>query len=140
MTGRMKIIMLAAAVLVGAYSVFGDRLPFTGGSRTSSIKLESYSEKPPVEGMVTMVAFGLESCLPCRMMSPILLKVKEEYEGRAAILYIDVAGDREAAERYGVRTVPTQIFYDDKGRRTHRHEGFLDEAGIKAMLEGLGVS
>ena len=43
----------------------------------------------PEPGMVTMADFGAESCLPCKAMAPILKKLDKEYEGRAAVRFIN---------------------------------------------------
>jgi thioredoxin 1 len=93
----------------------------------------------PVKGMVTLVDLGAHGCLPCRMMIPILDELKQEYEGRAAIVYLDVWQERSLAARYGIRVIPTQIFYDRQGKAVLRHEGFLSKAQIETVLRKLGV-
>ena len=47
----------------------------------------------PVKGMVTMVDLGANSCVPCKMMAPILEKLEKDYDGKAAIVFIDVWKD-----------------------------------------------
>ncbi len=93
----------------------------------------------PVKGMVTMVDLGAHECIPCKMMEPVLNEVRKEYEGRAAVIFIDVWKDRQAAPKFGVRVIPTQIFYDKEGREVFRHEGFLDKKSIVHVLTKLGV-
>lgn len=93
----------------------------------------------PVPGQVTMVDLGAKSCIPCKMMAPILAELESEYRGRAAILFIDVRENPDQAEKFRLRAIPTQIFYDRTGREAWRHEGFLDKAAIEARLKGLGV-
>ena len=89
--------------------------------------------------MVTMVDLGAKKCIPCKMMAPILEELQTEYRQRAAIIFIDVWENPEAAPRFSVRTIPTQIFYDAQGKEVTRHEGFLDKPSIIAMLTKLGV-
>ena len=93
----------------------------------------------PVKGMVTMIDLGAKKCIPCKMMAPILEKMDKKYEGRAAIVFIDVWEHREQAGRFGIRAIPTQIFYDADGKETCRHVGFMSEADIVKILGGLGV-
>lgn len=93
----------------------------------------------PVEGMVTMVDLGATKCIPCKMMAPIIEELKKEYKGKAAILFIDVWEHREEAPKYGIRAIPTQIFYAKNGEEAYRHEGFMDKASIVAELQKLGV-
>jgi thioredoxin 1 len=93
----------------------------------------------PVPGMVTMVDLGAKKCVPCKMMAPILEELKEEYTDRAAIIFIDVWVDPDAGRKFGLRAIPTQIFFDAEGKEVGRHEGFLDKASIVAELQKLGV-
>lgn len=93
----------------------------------------------PVKGMVTMVDLGADKCIPCKLMAPILEKLKKEYDGRAAIVFIDVWKTPEQAKKYGIRAIPTQIFFDETGKEVFRHTGFFDEKSIVAMLEKMGV-
>ncbi len=95
----------------------------------------------PVKGKVTMVDIGAKKCIPCKMMAPILEELEKEYgeSGKAAIIFIDVWENREAGPKFGVRVIPTQIFYDREGKEVYRHEGFMSKKEIVAMLQKLGV-
>ncbi len=108
----------------------------------SSSILSADPGKPPdvpVKGMVTMVDVGAKSCIPCKMMAPILEKLEKEYRGRAAIVFIDVRNAPEQAERFGIKVIPTQIFYDKQGNEVLRHTGFMGEEAIVAQLKKMGV-
>lgn len=93
----------------------------------------------PVKGMVTMIDLGAKKCIPCKMMAPILEKMAKKYAGRAAIVFIDVWENREQAGRFGIRAIPTQIFYDADGKEMSRHLGFMSEDDIVSTLSRLGV-
>jgi thioredoxin 1 len=94
----------------------------------------------PVKGMVTMVDIGAKSCIPCKMMAPIMEELEQEYKGKAAIIFIDVWKNRDQGARFGIRAIPTQIFYDKDGKEVQRHEGFMDKKSIVAVLQKLGVN
>ena len=94
----------------------------------------------PVKGMVTMVDLGAKSCIPCKMMAPILEKLEKDYKDRAAILFLDVWKDPEQAKRFGISVIPTQIFYDKQGKEVLRHTGFMSEEAIVAQLRKMGVN
>ncbi|MDW7774436.1 MAG: thioredoxin family protein [Desulfobulbaceae bacterium] len=91
----------------------------------------------PVKDTVTMVDVGAKSCIPCKMMAPILEELKIEYQGRAAVIFIDVWEDRSQGPRFGIKSIPTQIFYDNQGKEVHRHIGFMDRETIKKWLDML---
>jgi thioredoxin 1 len=93
----------------------------------------------PVPGMVTMIDLGADRCIPCKMMAPILAKAKKEYEGKAAIIFLDVWKDPTPARRFGIKLIPTQIFFDKDGNEVSRHQGFMDKKTIEATLKKLGV-
>lgn len=93
----------------------------------------------PVKGMVTMVDLGAKVCIPCKMMAPILEKLEKEFAGRAAVIFFDVWKDDTPARRFGIRTIPTQIFFDKKGKEVYRHEGFLSEEEIVRRFKDMGV-
>ena len=89
--------------------------------------------------MVTMIDLGAKKCIPCKMMAPILAKLEKEYAGRAAVVFLDVWEDPAPAKRFGIRAIPTQIFFDKEKKEVYRHEGFLSEEAIIKQLETMGV-
>ena len=94
----------------------------------------------PVKGKVTMIDLGAKKCIPCKMMAPIMEKMEKVYKGKAVIAFIDVWEHREPIYRFGIRTIPTQIFFDKHGKEVYRHVGFLAEKDIVAQLEKMGVN
>jgi thioredoxin 1 len=113
-------------------------LVIIGGTSYAAEKASAIPEVP-VKGMVTMVDVGAKACIPCKMMAPIMEKMEKVYQGKAAIIFIDVWVNREQAPRFGVSTIPTQIFYDAKGKEVYRHVGFMSEEAIVAQLQKMGV-
>ena len=73
------------------------------------------------------------------MMAPIMEKMEKKYDGKAAIIFIDVWEHREQASRFGIRGIPTQIFFDMDGKEVTRHVGFMSEDDIIKTLSQLGV-
>lgn len=94
----------------------------------------------PVKDMVTMVDLGATSCIPCKMMAPIIEELAAEYRGKAAILFVDVWQNPDEAKKFKVSIIPTQIFFDRAGNEIYRHSGFLDKNTIVAQLAQMGVA
>jgi len=91
-------------------------------------------------GVPKLLDLGSKSCISCKMMAPILEELKKDYAGKFDVEFIDV-GQREnaaQAQRYGIRQIPTQIFFDKDGKEIWRHEGFLSKADILAKWKELG--
>ncbi|MBI4804346.1 MAG: thioredoxin family protein [Desulfovibrio sp.] len=91
----------------------------------------------PAKNTVTMLDLGAKSCIPCKMMIPILDAVEKEYSGKAAVIFIDVWENPDQSKKYGLRAIPTQIFYDRQGKEVFRHEGFFDKKSISEVLDKL---
>jgi len=94
----------------------------------------------PAGGLPRLVDLGSKECIPCKMMAPILEELKAEYAGRLQVDVIDVwlPGNRETAKQYGIRLIPTQIFFAPDGKELWRHEGFLSKEDILAKWKELG--
>jgi thioredoxin 1 len=79
-----------------------------------------------------LVDLGANTCIPCKMMAPILEELKEEYRGALVVEVIDIRENQQAAKDYGIRVIPTQIFLDASGKEFFRHEGFMSKEAILA--------
>lgn len=135
-----KIILAMAILLVlGGLSFSEFNLDRTAWSETDNTSEEKGIPKIPVKGMVTMVDLGAKKCIPCKMMAPILEELEKEYKDRAAIIFIDVWQHKDQAEKFKIKAIPTQIFFDKNGKEVERHTGFIDKKSIIAKLEKLGV-
>lgn len=93
----------------------------------------------PVKGMVTLIDLGANQCVPCKMMAPILDKLQKDYKDKAAIVVIDVYKHNDQVQRFGIHAIPTQIFFDPKGKEVYRHTGFMSEKAIVEQLTKMGV-
>lgn len=86
-----------------------------------------------------LLDLGADKCVPCKMMAPVLADLKIQYAGRMTVEFIDIWKDPAAGEKYGVETIPTQIFFDAEGKELFRHAGFLAREDILAKWKELGV-
>ena len=102
------------------------------------VRAEDFSNLP-TQGRVTLIDLGAKTCIPCKMMAPILTKLEKTYDGRADIVFIDVKEHRDQAQRFKIRAIPTQIFFNEKGEEVYRHVGFLKEDFIVKKLMKMGV-
>ncbi|MEE4261982.1 MAG: thioredoxin family protein [Desulfobacteraceae bacterium] len=93
----------------------------------------------PVKGKVTMIDLGATECIPCKMMAPIMVKMEKQYAEKAAIVFIDVWKHKKQARRFGIRAIPTQIFFNENGKEVLRHVGFMSEKAIVNQLKKMGV-
>jgi thioredoxin 1 len=92
-----------------------------------------------VSGKPAVIDLGARTCIPCKKMAPILESLAGEYRGKATVLFIDVHNDSAAGDRFRVRMIPTQIFFNAQGKEVKRHIGFMDKAGIVRELQAAGL-
>ena len=91
------------------------------------------------QGLPRLLDLGATKCIPCKMMAPILDELKEQYAGVFAVEFIDVWEKPAEAEKYGIESIPTQIFFDASGKELFRHEGFFSKEEILAKWKEFGV-
>jgi len=86
-----------------------------------------------------LIDLGSKSCIPCKKMAPILDSLREEYKGRAEIIFIDTRENRQAGLDYKISFIPTQVFIDTAGKEIYRHVGFFPADSLTAHLKAMGV-
>jgi thioredoxin 1 len=101
---------------------------------------ENISPETLKTGLPILVDLGATKCIPCKMMAPVLEELKKEYAGSLEVVFIDVWENNQAAKNFGIQLIPTQIFYDAKGRELFRHEGFFAKEDILQKWKEFGVN
>ncbi|MBU4200710.1 MAG: thioredoxin family protein [Verrucomicrobia bacterium] len=91
------------------------------------------------QSLPRLVDLGATKCIPCKMMAPILEDLKKTYAGKMDVQFIDVWENPDAGGKYGIKVIPTQIFYDATGKELFRHEGFFGKEDILAKWRELGI-
>ena len=86
------------------------------------------SEKP------VLVDFWASWCGPCRMVSPLIDQLAEEFDGRAVVGKVNVDEQAPLAIRYNVMTIPTVIVFKN-GEIVEQVSGAYPKAYFEEMLE-----
>ncbi len=77
-----------------------------------------------------LVDVGSDQCIPCIQMAPILEQLRKDFSGKMTVTFVDAWKNRQEANNYNVRMIPTQIFYAPDGRELYRHTGFFSRHDI----------
>ena len=124
---RVGVLVVVLAVGVGVYL----QRP---AADTATATAEVATELP------RLLDLGADKCIPCKMMAPILVELETEFAEVFAVQFIDVWKDPEAAKPYGLKVIPTQIFFAADGTELFRHEGFYGREDILGKWRELGVA
>jgi thioredoxin 1 len=120
----------------------GETVPATRGievTGTDTLTAPVTGAVTPTQRLPRLLDLGATTCIPCKLMAPILEELREEYRGRMEVTFIDVRKDPEAARQHKIQVIPTQIFYDASGTELSRHTGFISKEDILATWEKLGI-
>lgn len=75
-------------------------------------------------------------CGPCRMLSPTVDDIAEQYEGRVAVAKCNVDDNDELAANFGVRSIPTLLFFKN-GELADKTVGLVSKQEIENILNNL---
>lgn len=101
--------------------------------------LDNPVDKMRRSGKPSLIDFGATGCRPCDMMAPILEELKEEYAGVVNVEFINVRENQILGARYGISSIPVQVFFDKDGSEVYRHTGFFAKDQILAELSKMGA-
>ena len=121
--GLAVALVVAGAALAGT-QVFGQATTSPAGAKSAQLP--------------KLVDVGAKTCIPCKMMAPILEDLKKTHADKFEVQFIDVWQNPEPGKRYGIRVIPTQIFFAPDGKELFRHEGFYGKEDILAKWNELG--
>lgn len=96
-------------------------------------------DRARTSGKPSLIEFGATGCVPCDMMQPILDKLRKTHADRLNVVFVHVGQEKVLAARFGIRSIPVQVFYDPNGNEVFRHEGFFAEAEVNKILAKIGV-
>ncbi|MGA2178149.1 MAG: thioredoxin family protein [Verrucomicrobiota bacterium] len=145
---------LATVLLVSigaALAIAQTNRPATGGTGACCLPLTNLAAisshaptnapatQPEKKSLPKLLDLGAGKCIPCKMMFPVLDKLKKEYSGKLEVEFIDVWKNPDAGKQYGIEVIPTQIFYDTTGKELFRHIGFFGKEDILGKWKELGV-
>jgi len=89
------------------------------------------------KGLPALIDVGAGTCIPCKLMAPILEELKKELQGKLVVQFLDMNKYPGLQQEYRISVMPTQIFYDATGKELFRHEGFFSKQDILAKWKAL---
>ncbi|MXP56415.1 thioredoxin TrxA [Pantoea sp. Mhis] len=84
------------------------------------------------EGTV-LVDFWAEWCGPCKMITPILNEIAEEYNDKLTIAKLNIDDNQNIASKYGIRGIPALLIFK-KGEVIATKVGAVSKGELKEFL------
>ena len=85
-----------------------------------------------------LVDFSTAWCAPCRVLTPVLVTLAGELQGRLSIGAVDADEQIDVSQRFGVTAMPTLLLFRD-GRVVAQKVGAMPRAKLLAWLASSGV-
>jgi len=83
---------------------------------------------------LSVIDFWAEWCGPCRLVSPIIEELSEEYNGKVLVGKVNVDNNPEVSMKFGIRSIPTILFIKD-GEVVDRHIGTTTKQALSSKIE-----
>jgi len=153
MKKKFQIWIVMLAVLTVSHSAMANALMISGskpnqeklGEVQKMTKADFISkvmdyEKNPTEWVYKgdkpcVIDFYADWCGPCRITSPILEELAEEYKGKIIIYKVDVDHERELSQVFGVKGIPAFLYVPMEGKPSMTSGIARDKEQTKAMFK-----
>lgn len=76
----------------------------------------------------------IDSCVPCKLMTPVIAKLANKYEGKVKFLRMDLDANPTIAAKYSITTLPTFIIFS-RGERGESWTGVVPNEHLVQALD-----
>lgn len=97
------------------------------------ITTDNFKDLMAQKDKLVVADFWAEWCGPCKVIGPVIEELSTEYEGRATIGKIDVDAESDLAVEFGVRNIPTILFFKN-GVVVDKHVGNAPKAALVDII------
>ena len=103
---------------------------------TRDFKEDSFTKDVLDSKTPVLVDFWAEWCGPCKMLTPIINELADEYLGKIVIGKVNVDNNPTIASEYGIRSIPSLLFFKN-GKVQNQIMGAVSKNDIAKALDNL---
>ena len=98
-----------------------------------AVNSENFEQEVLKNEKTVLVDFWASWCGPCRMLSPVVEQLAEEYEGKVKVGKVNVDEEGELASAFQVMSIPCIVVMKD-GKIVEKAVGYRPKAQLEEML------
>ena len=98
------------------------------------ITVENFEEEVKRSDKPVLLDLWAEWCGPCKMLSPVISDIADEYDGKIKVGKINVDEQPQLAAMFGVESIPLVLIVKD-GKTVDSSLGYRPKEQIKAFIE-----
>ena len=83
-----------------------------------------------------LVDFWAEWCGPCKMLTPVIAELSNDFAEKAIIAKVNVDESPTIAQKYSIRSIPSLLFFH-KGEVKHQLVGVSSKQDMASIIEKL---
>jgi thioredoxin 1 len=102
--------------------------------RVTNVTDSSFEKDVLQAGKPMLVDFWAEWCAPCRMLTPTIDAIADQFVETAGVVKLNVDDNTATAQRYGIKGIPTLILFSE-GKEVERVVGATSKDSIAKMIE-----
>lgn len=95
---------------------------------------ENFESKALGTEKLALIDFYSDSCVPCKMLSPVLAELEEKYAEKLYVGKVNIAYEGDLVAKYSVMAAPTLIFFRD-GQQVAKLTGAKKKAELEAVIK-----
>ncbi len=95
---------------------------------------ENFEQEALGDGVVSLVDFWAEWCVPCKMLGPMIDELAKEYAGKVKVGKVDTDSSRTVSMKFGISAIPTIIIFKD-GLMVKKFVGLQQKKDVRAALD-----
>jgi len=100
------------------------------------ISLENFEQEVISSNVPVLLDCWAPWCMPCRVVSPVVEELSNEYEGKVKFGKLNVDESQEIAVRFGIMSIPTLLIF--KGNKlVDQIIGAVPKERIKENLDNI---